>query len=103
MSGPGNARPMLGTGQIYYNQTGLLLPKFTERDKVRLQPFIAYSRKHLQALEKDGNFWDFGSNLFIQQHNAKITFQYSLRPLYISTSQIDGNKGEFIVQFQTFL
>lgn len=103
VSGPGNARPMQGTGDIYYSQAGLLLPRLGEQDKVRLQPFVAYTRKNLEALEKGGNYWDFGSNLLIQQHNAKVSFQYSLRPNYIATDHIDGNRGEFIVQFQTFL
>ncbi|KAA6434847.1 porin [Rufibacter glacialis] len=103
ISGPGNARPMQGTGDIYYSQAGLLLPRLGQQDKLRLQPFMAYTRKNLEALEKGGNYWDFGSNLFIQQHNAKVSFQYSLRPNYLATDQIDGNRGEFIVQFQTFL
>lgn len=103
ISGPGNSRPMLGTGDIYYSQAGLLLPRLGEQDKIRLQPFVAYTRKNLEALQKGGDYWDFGSNLLIQQHNAKVSFQYSLRPNYIATDRIDGNRGEFIVQFQTFL
>jgi len=103
LAGPGNALPMIGTGTILYNQSGFLLPDFSGNDKVRLQPFAGYARKNLQALEKSGNYWDFGANLLINNHHAKISAQYSLRPHYLSSSFIDGYKGQFILQFQTYL
>lgn len=103
ISGAGNAMPMLGTGNLYYTQAGFLIPKIGEKDPVRFQPYVAYSHKNLDALEQNGNYWDMGTNFLIQQHNAKITFQYSRRPVYYASDHIGGHKGTFTVQFQTFL
>ncbi|MFN4147674.1 MAG: porin [Runella sp.] len=99
----GNARPMIGTGQIWYTQAGLLLPKMTEKPKLRIQPFAAYTYKKLEALKKVGNYYDIGSNFYIDGHHAKITVQYSTRPVYTAADKISGNKGDFLVQFQTYL
>lgn len=103
LAGVGNARPMIGTGNNVYVQSGLLLPDWTGHDKVRLQPFAAWTFKALDALEKNGHYWDAGANLFIQQHHAKITLQYSARPDYTTPGHIRGHRGEWVLQFQTFL
>jgi hypothetical protein len=103
LAGAGNARPLLGTGTMFYTQAGLLLPKTSEKPKVRVQPFAAYTWKKLEALSKSGNYYDLGTNLYLEGHHSKITFQYSTRPIYTAKDKIDGNKGEFILQFQTYL
>ena len=103
LAGPGNARPMIGTGSIFYTQAGILLPKTSDKPKMRLQPFAAYTSKKFEALSKTGSYFDLGSNFFIDGHHAKITLQYSTRPIYTAKDVIDGNKGEFIIQFQTYL
>ncbi|PKV63531.1 hypothetical protein [Pontibacter ramchanderi] len=64
---------------INYAQTGLLLPRFGERDRVRLQPLLAYTRKNLDALAIGGGY---GANLLIQQHNTQLSFQYPPTQLY---------------------
>ncbi|MFT2008532.1 hypothetical protein ACMA1I_07640 [Pontibacter sp. 13R65] len=97
ISEPGNARPMLGSCSMYYGQTGMLLPRLGDRDKVRLQPSFDYTRKNLNALATGGNYWDFEAYLLVQEHNAKISFQSSLRSNYIGTDRVDGQMGEFIV------
>ncbi len=103
LAGAGNARPMMGTGNIWYTQAGILLPKQKDKPAMRVQPFGAYTRKDFDALAKGGNYFDIGSNFFIDGHHAKITAQYSTRPVYTAKDNISGNKGEFIVQFQTYL
>jgi hypothetical protein len=103
LAGAGNSRPMIGTGNIWYTQAGILLPKQKEKPAVRVQPFGAYTRKDFQALAKGGNYFDLGSNFLIEGHHAKITAQYSTRPIYTAKDKISGNKGEFLVQFQTYL
>ncbi|MCU0338494.1 MAG: porin [Spirosomaceae bacterium] len=99
----GDARPMIGTGNIWYTQAGILLPKTTEKPKVRVQPFGAYTLKKMEALGKAGSYWDLGANFFLDGHHSKVTFQYSTRPVYTAKDKISGNKGEFLVQFQTYL
>ena len=103
LAGPGNARAFLGTGNIWYTQAGLLLPKANEKPKMRIQPFAAYTMKDLDALGKTGNFYDIGCNFYLDGHHAKITPQYSLRPVYTDRNTISENKGEFILQAQIYL
>lgn len=102
IEGAGDARYALGTGTIWYTQAGLLLPKQISK-KVRFQPFAAIAMKNFEALSEAGNYWDVGSNFFIDGHNAKVTAQYSNRPLYDNTKKVFDNKGEFILQFQVYL
>ncbi|MCU7552790.1 hypothetical protein OCK74_26970 [Chitinophagaceae bacterium LB-8] len=99
--GPGNARFLLGTGNIWYTQAGLLLPK-TISKKLRIQPVASYSLKNLEALNEVGHYYDFGSNFFIDGHNSKITVQYSSRPLY-NNNKVFKRAGEWQMQFQVYL
>jgi hypothetical protein len=102
-SGVGNAQPMIGTGNIFYTQVGLLLPKATEKPKLRVQPFAAYTIKSFEALPTAVSNVDLGANWLIDGHHAKITTQYSLRPgLEASTGQ-KKSLGEFIMQLQVYL
>lgn len=103
LEGPGNARVLLGTGSIAHVQAGFLLPKF-KSNKVRLQPIASIAYKQFDALNAAGNFWDVGCNAYLDAHNAKITAQYSSRPLYDAvTKDLKDRKGELIVQFQIAL
>lgn len=99
--GAGNARYMLGTGNIWYTQAGVLLPK-TISKKVRIQPIAAFTLKDLDALAEKGQYYDVGTNLLIDAHNAKLTFQYSDRPLY-HNDKVFKRAAEYVVQFQIFL
>ncbi|WP_207423529.1 hypothetical protein [Desertivirga brevis] len=99
--GAGNARYVLGTGNIWYTQAGVLLPQQISK-KVRIQPMASYSLKNLEALDEAGSYYDIGSNFYIDGHNAKITVQYSDRPLY-NNNKIFKRAGEWIMQFQIYL
>jgi hypothetical protein len=102
LEGPGNARTLVGTGSIVYAEAGFLLPKFSS--KVRLQPMASFSHKNFDALNAAGNFFDIGCNVLLDAHNAKISAQYSSRPLYdAATKLLKDRKGEVVVQFQIVL
>lgn len=103
LAGPGNLQPMIGTGSIWYTQMGVLLSNKNEKPKVRVQPFAAYTYKNFDALEKASNQFDFGTNFFLDGHHAKITAQYSNRPVYTGADKIDSYKGEFLIQLQIYL
>lgn len=104
LEGPGNSRVLLGTGSIYYAQAGFLLPKFKGNNKVRIQPIASVAYKQFDALNQAGAYWDIGSNFYLDGHHAKITGQYSSRPLYDPASkEIKERKGEMIVQLQVYL
>jgi hypothetical protein len=103
LAGAGNARPLMGTGSIWYTQAGLLLPKNSDAPKLRVQPFVAYTLKKLDALPAAGSYFDIGSNFYIDGHNSKITLQYSSRPVYSTKDNISDYKGEFVIQFANYL
>lgn len=103
LAGAGNLQAMIGTGNIWYTQAGILLPTSSEKPKVRIQPFGAYTYKNFEALDKASNQFDIGANFFLDGHHAKITTQYSTRPVYTAVDNIDTYKGEFIIQLQIYL
>ena len=103
LAGPGNSQAAIGTGNIWYTQAGILLPSTVAKPKVRVQPFGAFTYKNFDALEKASTQFDVGTNFFIDGQHAKITAQYSTRPVYASVSDITGLKGEFILQLQIYL
>ncbi|MDX2283806.1 MAG: porin [Bacteroidia bacterium] len=106
IDGYGNARPLLGTGNIFYTQAGLLLPK-TISKKVRIQPFAAYTMKDLDYLSKSASFFDIGSNFYIDGHHAKFTLQWSQRPVITQNAQGErlptSSRGELIFQTHIYL
>ncbi|TDK44240.1 porin [Algoriphagus formosus] len=101
-NGPGNAQPMIGTGQIFYTQGGFLLPENILGDKGKLQPFGAITHKNFEYFEEGNWQYDLGMNYYINAHQAKITFQYSQRPIFDNFRR-SGSAGEFILQTQIFL
>lgn len=103
IAGPGNLQPMIGTGNVIYAQAGLLLPSQAEKPKIRIQPFAAYTHKNFDALDKPSSQFDVGANWFLDGHHAKITTQYSTRPVYTSATESPTSKGEFILQLQVYL
>lgn len=102
ISGVGNSQPMIGSGSIWYTQAGVLLPNKNEKPKIRIQPFAAYTHKNFDALDKASGQFDIGSNFFLDGHHAKITTQYSTRPVYTSKTDVQS-KGELLVQLQIYL
>ena len=103
IAGAGNAQPTIGSGNIWYTQAGILLPNKEAKPKVRIQPFGAVTYKNFDALEQSSTQFDVGSNFFIDGHHAKITAQYSTRPVYTSLTNRSGSLGDFIVQLQIYL
>ena len=102
LAGFGNAQATIGTGDIFYTQMGVLLPAMKEKPKTRIQPFGAFTYKRFEAFEKASSQFDIGANFFLDGHHAKITPQFSTRPVYNNSSTY-SLKGEFLVQFQVFL
>ena len=102
LAGAGNAQPTMGSGTIWYTQAGFLIPDSHDKPKVRIQPFGAFTHKNFDALDKASSQFDIGSNFFIDGHHAKITTQYSTRPVY-TTPGSSSLKGEFLIQLQVYL
>lgn len=103
IAGAGNAQPTIGSGNIWYTQAGILLPNKEAKPKVRIQPFGAVTYKNFDALTQSSTQFDIGSNFFLDGHHAKITAQYSTRPVYTSLSNRSESLGDFVVQLQIYL
>lgn len=103
-AGGGNLQPTLGTGNIWYTQVGYMLPKL--KNGTSFMPFATFTYKKFDRIGKASGQYDLGMNYLISGHNAKITLQYSNRPVYKTVSgnpERNGSKGEFILQTQIFL
>ncbi len=103
-SGGGNLQPTIGTGNIWYTQAGYLLPKL--KNGTAFMPYASYTVKKFERIGKSSGQYDLGLNYLVNNHNAKITIQYSTRPVYKTESgnpERNGSKGAFILQTQIFL
>ncbi|SFC27684.1 hypothetical protein SAMN05421780_104101 [Flexibacter flexilis DSM 6793] len=102
LAGAGNAQATIGTGSIWFTQVGYLLPTSQEKPKLRIQPFGSMAYKNFEALDKASTQFDLGVNWLIDGHHAKITTQYSTRPVYTATDKY-SSKGEFLMQLAMYL
>ena len=69
-------------------------------------PYATFTYKKFDRIGKASGQYDLGLNYLINNHNAKITLQYSSRPVYKTVNNDpvrNGSKGEFILQTQIFL
>jgi hypothetical protein len=105
--GAGNLQPTLGTGNILYAQLGLKFPSFENGSA--FMPYLTGTYKNFEVIDHPSFQYDLGLNYFINKHYAKITFQYSTRPIYKFDSSQDsgivqnGLKGQITLQTQIWL
>lgn len=105
--GAGNVQPTLGTGDILYAQFGLKFPSY--KNGSAFMPYVTGMYKSFEAIDEPSLQYDLGLNYFINKHNAKITLQYSTRPIYkYDTSQSNGIaqnglKGQITLQAHIWL
>jgi hypothetical protein len=106
LDGFGNASVLFGTGNVSYTQAGLLLPKANNKALGRIQPYAAFHLFDLHFLDNIAKKYDLGLNYYVEGHHAKVTLQYSARPLITNDSGqrlAKGQKGEFIIQTHIYL
>jgi hypothetical protein len=97
-------QPTIGTGTIWYTQIGYLLPRL--KNGTGFMPYFNYTYKNFDRLGKASGQIDIGLNYLISNHNAKVTLQYSTRPVYKTVTAApvrNGSKGELILQTHIFL
>ncbi len=99
-NGVGNAQPTIATGSIWYTQVGYALPK--NKKGTQFMPYFTTTFKNFDFLEPSWQY-DLGLNYFINAHHAKITLQYSQRPIFGLDGKRVGERGEFILQTHIFL
>ncbi|MBP7512880.1 MAG: hypothetical protein KA981_13170 [Bacteroidia bacterium] len=102
LNGGGNGVPLYGTGQVWYFQTGYLLPPnlFGKRD-IFLQPYFQYINAQYDALSSPMNLFDLGVNYFLDGQKSKLSFNFQNRPNYqIKDGKMNSRKNTFLIQFQ---
>ncbi len=102
----GNSVPTLGTGSIYYIQTGYVFPRL--KDGSRFQPYLAYSHARLEGVRNAGgdmvpvNIPDVGLNYYMAGHHAKLTLNTRLRPDFTNVEALKY-RPEITLQAMVFL
>ena len=95
--GASSSSQTVATGKILYGHTGYLLPKFSE--KIGLMPYVSYAYKDFERYDDVATTLGIGTNLFVNSHHAKITFEY-LRNKSATTRE---SSGTFRIQGMVFL
>lgn len=88
-SGGGNSYPMFGTGTSIYTQLGFRLPNDLFKGNGTLMPYVSYRTSNYDRLKDPVNVFDAGVNWLINKHNAKVTLNYGIRPVF--TTQLNGD------------
>lgn len=95
-----------GSGNIAYGQAGYLLPT-SNPDMPRVQPYVSFATKDLNAFSEPLYETNIGTNLFFFGHNSKLTIEYRRRksPLFNDGNILKGysNTGSVLVQATVWL
>jgi hypothetical protein len=104
-SGGGNLQPTIGTGNIFYLQTGFQLPKL--RNGTAFMPYLTATYKDFERLAEPSFQYGLGLNYFLTAHHAKLTLEYANRPIYKEASdgaiRLNGSRGQLTLQMHIFI
>lgn len=106
-NGPGNAAPLVGTGQVIYIQAGYLFRKDLFGKNGTLQPYASGSFATYERLKDPVLIYDFGLNWIMAGQNAKLSLDYQSRPVF-HTDALSGDisetrsarRGQIVLQYQ---
>lgn len=79
-----------GSGNMFYTHAGYYMKSN------RLQPYLSYQNRAIDALDDNANVWGLGSNYYIDGHNAKLSFEYKHQ-------KIANNDGLGVVTLQAMI
>ncbi len=102
LNGPGNAYPVIGTGQHLYLQAGHLFGHSTTEllRGLQLQPYLATQLSLFDRLDDPALTANIGANWYIYGQTAKVTTHYRNRPIFAPDGNHDQRASEFITQLQ---
>ena len=108
-NGAGNRYPMIGTGHTVYSELGFVLP-FTVGQEIKFQPYVNTQLSKFEALDDMMAHFGVGLNMFIHNHNAKVSLEYRNRPIFNGTSDPNSDRtvrnrqgNSFILQMHLFI
>ncbi|MEC7264269.1 MAG: hypothetical protein VXW38_11055 [Bacteroidota bacterium] len=64
-----------GTGNMIYGHVGYLIPGAA--DKSRVQPYLSYQTRTIDAIDDNATRFGIGANLFMTGHHSKLTLEYA--------------------------
>ena len=99
----GNAFPMFGTGKILYTQVGYLFKKdLLGEGNGTLMPYASMMFADFTRLSSGMTVVNAGLNWLIKDHSSKLTLDYQLRPVFDTSLEKTGNKGQVVLQYQIY-
>ncbi|MEO1271541.1 MAG: hypothetical protein AAFX99_25895 [Myxococcota bacterium] len=104
VNGPGNAYPVIGTGNHIYGQVGYLLPN--DGTGVLIQPYVTTQYSLMDGLDDPMIAPEVGINWYLDGQYSKVTTHFRNRPLFkVEGDEIkeDSRLNEFILQFHVRL
>ncbi|MGD8316563.1 MAG: hypothetical protein PVH21_11175 [Myxococcales bacterium] len=108
-NGAGNRYPMIGTGHTVYSELGFVLP-FTVGQDIKFQPYVNTQLSKFEALDDMMAHFGLGLNMFVHNHNAKVSLEYRNRPIFNTLSDPDNpgtvrnrQGNSFILQLHLFI
>jgi len=104
-NGPGNAAPLIGTGDTFYLQAGYKFKKNLLGEEFgTLQVYSAVQTSHYNRLKGPMMVVDAGVNWLIHGHGSKFTLNYQSRPIFMPDGNdnvlISTRRGEWVLQYQ---
>ena len=99
-NGPGNAYPVLGTGNTIYLQSGYLTRKLQIG---RLQPYLSIQYSRFQRLDDPMVTWNVGTNWLLRGHQSKFSFNIESRPVFFEQENAIVSKDRklmIVLQYQ---
>lgn len=103
-SGPGNAFPMFGTGQVVYVQAAYKLKDNLLGSQGTLMPYTTLTSANYDRLADPTWVYSTGINWLIQGHLSKLSLDYQNRPVYENTTAskpgVIGRRGAVVLQYQ---
>lgn len=108
-NGPGDAFPMIGSGNIIYAQSGYLFKNNLLPNNGTIQAYGSLMYGNFNRLKDPSMVYELGINILVHGTNsAKITFGYQNRPIF-KTDALNGGiyrvsrKGMYVLQYQLFI
>lgn len=102
-NGPGNAFPLIGTGQVVYAQAGYIFKKDLLGSQGTLQPYAAASYANYQRLDDPVMVYNAGVNWIMAGNTSKLSLDYQSRPVFTSDAsgiRETGRRGQIVLQYQ---
>ncbi len=106
-NGPGNAVPLIGTGQVVYAQAAYLFRKDLFGKNGTLQPYASGSYASYEKLKDPVLICNLGLNWIMAGQNSKLSLDFQSRPVF-NTNVLTGDisetrsarRGQLVLQYQ---